>query len=135
MNAWNLTVAGSHRPGSLGKVTQVFAKEGINLEGFSAWQCQGEAYFNLLVADRERSERAATLLGQDGYKILDHNEVVVHEIEDRPGMLAEYARRCGEANINLEIAYLATGTQVVFGAKDMITLRRVLEQTPSLSAR
>jgi hypothetical protein len=54
-------------------------------------------------------------------------EVVVVEIEDRPGVLADLARKVAKAGINLELVYIATRNRVVFAAADLDALRGALD--------
>jgi len=43
-------------------------------------------------------------------------EVVVIEVEDRPGVLADLTRKVARAGIDLDLVYIATRSRVVFGA-------------------
>ena len=53
-------------------------------------------------------------------------EVVVVEVEDRPGVLADLTRRIATAGVNLELVYVATRNRVVFAADDLDALRSAL---------
>jgi hypothetical protein len=53
-------------------------------------------------------------------------EVVVVDVEDNPGVLADLARKIAKAGINLDLVYIATRNRVVFGAQDLNALRAVL---------
>ena len=54
-------------------------------------------------------------------------EVVVVNVEDRPGVLADLARRIAQAGVNLDLVYIATQNRVVFGAPDLGALRSALD--------
>ena len=54
-------------------------------------------------------------------------EVVVVDVEDRPGVLADLTRRIARAGINIDLVYVATRNRVVFGARDVASLRAALE--------
>jgi hypothetical protein len=54
-------------------------------------------------------------------------EVVVVEVEDRPGVLADLTRKVAKAGIDLDLVYVATRNRLVFGAADLAGLRAVLE--------
>jgi hypothetical protein len=54
-------------------------------------------------------------------------EVVVVDVEDNPGVLADLARKIAQAGINLDLVYIATRNRVVFGAPDLNALRAVLD--------
>ena len=58
--------------------------------------------------------------------VTSEREVVVVEVEDVPGVLADLARKVAEAGINLDLVYIATRNRVVFGAQDLKGLKAVL---------
>jgi hypothetical protein len=53
-------------------------------------------------------------------------EVVVVNVEDRPGVLADLTRRIARAGVNLDLVYVATQNRVVFGAEDIEALKAAL---------
>ena len=54
-------------------------------------------------------------------------EVVVVEVEDRPGVLADLTRKVARAGIDLDLVYVATRNRLVFGSADLDGLKAVLE--------
>ena len=50
------------------------------------------------------------------------------QAQDRPGELADLARKVAHAGINLDLVYVATGSRVVLGAEDLDSLRAALDQ-------
>ena len=55
-------------------------------------------------------------------------EVVVVDVEDRPGVLADLTRKVAQAGIDLDLVYIATRNRLVFGAADLDGLKAVLEE-------
>lgn len=55
--------------------------------------------------------------------------MVVVQVEDRPGVLADLTRKIAKAGINLDLVYVATQNRIVFGSDDLEDLRAVLEET------
>ena len=53
-------------------------------------------------------------------------EVVVVDVEDRPGVLADLTRRIAKAGVDLDLVYVATRNRVVFGADDLDGLKAAL---------
>ena len=53
-------------------------------------------------------------------------EVVVVEVDDRQGVLADLTRKIARAGIDLDLVYIATRNRVVFGAPDLDALREAL---------
>ena len=56
-------------------------------------------------------------------------EVVVVEVEDRPGVLADLTRKVARAGIDLDLVYVATRNRLVFGAADIDGLKAALGVT------
>jgi hypothetical protein len=54
-------------------------------------------------------------------------EVVVVDVEDRPGVLADLTRKVAKAGIDLGLVYVATRDRLVFGAADLDGLRAALD--------
>ena len=50
-------------------------------------------------------------------------EVVVVDVEDRPGVLADLTRSIARAGVDLDLVYVATRNRVVFGSGDLSGLR------------
>jgi hypothetical protein len=112
-----------NEPGELARVAAAVSDAGVNL---SAATCLGggeEAELHILVKHAEATRR---VLEPAGIEVGAEREVVVIDAEDRPGVLADLARRVAEAGINLTLVYVATETRLVFGAEDVDALRAAL---------
>jgi hypothetical protein len=119
----DLTVRLEDRPGTLAGACEALGGAGINIEGCCAYPAAGDGEVHLLVDDVEGASRA---LGDVGYEVAAEREVVVAELEDRPGAAGEALRRIAAAGANLDLVYLATGTRLVVGADDLETARSAL---------
>ena len=53
-------------------------------------------------------------------------EVVVVDVQDRPGVLADLTRKIARAGVDLDLVYVATRNRIVFGAADLDALRVAL---------
>jgi hypothetical protein len=51
---------------------------------------------------------------------------VLDDVDDRPGFLGEMARRLADSGVNIDVAYLASRTRIVFGVDDPDAARRAL---------
>ena len=56
--------------------------------------------------------------------IADQREVLVVDLEDRPGALGELTRQLADANVNVDLAYTASGGMKVVIATDDLTSAR-----------
>ena len=124
--AKDLTVILQDRPGELARLGQASGEAGINIQGMCAFTGEGRGVIHLLIEDEEAS-RARSALEDAGMGLADEREVLVIDIEDRPGTLGELARTLGEANVNIEFAYTTFGgVKLVVATDDMDSARAAL---------
>jgi hypothetical protein len=112
----DLAVTVEDKPGELASLGEATGRAGINIEGVCCFSCQGRFVVHLLVDDPAGARRA---IEDAGYTLIEENEVVVTELEDRPGALGETTRNVANAGVNIELAYLATNTRLVLAAADL----------------
>ena len=120
----DLTISLGDHPGSLAKVGEALGKAGVNIEGICGVTVQGKGVIHILVADASKARRA---LEANHIDVAKETEVVVLDVEDRPGTLGNVARRLANAGVNLQLAYLATSTRLVIGADDLDKVRAAVE--------
>jgi hypothetical protein len=111
------------KPGALAKVGEAFGKAGINIEGLCGYRSEGKGVVHVLVEDVEKARRA---LAANKIEVAEELDVIVMEVEDRPGVLGNVSRRLASAGVNLHLAYLATSTRLVIGADDLDQARNAL---------
>jgi hypothetical protein len=98
----------NNRPGEIAKVTDVMASNGINIMAIASERC--EKPIIRIVTDDELSTRNALSKAKMKFK---ENELIVLELEDRPGELSKVAKKLAKAGINVEsIHILSKGTTV-----------------------
>jgi len=118
------TILLGDNPGSLAKVGEALGKAGVNIEGICGVTLQGKGVIHILVADAAKARRT---LEANHIDVAKETDVVVLEVEDRPGSLGNVARRLANAGVNLQLAYLATSTRLVIGADDLEKARAAVE--------
>ena len=111
------------KPGQAARLGEALGNAGVNIEGFSGYAREGRGILHLLVEDPDAARRA---LEGAGFDVQDERDVVVVDIEDRPGALGVVARRIANADVSLNLGYLATNTRLVLGADDIDSVRRAL---------
>ena len=84
------------------------------------------AELHILVPHAEAARHALAI---SHLAVTREREVVVVEAQDRPGVLADLARKIAKAGINLDLVYVATQNRIVFGSEDLESLRGVLEES------
>jgi hypothetical protein len=119
----NLTIALEDRPGILAELGEALGGAGINIEGFCGYRTDGTGTVHLLVDDATAARGA---LEGAGFEVQDEREVIVVDVEDRPGAMGVIARRVSNAEVSLDLAYLGTNTRIVLGAGDLEKLRAAL---------
>ncbi len=122
--ATDLRIEADNRVGQLATLSEELGKVGVNIDGFCATVADGRGVLHVLVENAGAARQA--LVGA-GYTIAAEREALVLEsVEDRPGYLGEMARRLADADVNIEVAYLATNTRVAFVVPDVATAREAL---------
>ena len=72
------------------------------------------------------AEAARHALSLSQLAVNRQREVVVVEVEDRPGVLADLTRKVARAGVDLDVVYVATRNRLVFGAADLAGLKAAL---------
>jgi hypothetical protein len=121
--ATDLAVTVEDRPGVLAGLGEAIGKAGVNIEGVSGVAAGAGSVVHVLVEDAAGARAA---LAESGFTAVEERDVVVVDVEDRPGELGEVARKVAAAGVNLDLVYLATGTRLVLGAADLSAVRAAL---------
>ena len=87
-----------NRPGELARLSEAIAGKGINLTSVSATTVGDRGAVALMTND-EAGTRAALRDGNFSFREI---EAVPVSLEDRPGALAEVARRLANSGVNIE---------------------------------
>jgi hypothetical protein len=120
----DLTVILEDRLGSLAKVGEALGKAGVNIEGICGMTVEGGGVIHVLVQDAVKARRA---LEANHLHVSGELDVLVLEVEDRPSVLGNIARRLANAEVNIQLAYLATSTRLVIGADDLEKARSAIQ--------
>jgi hypothetical protein len=122
--ATDLRIEAENRAGQLATISEELGKVGVNVDGFCAAVAGGQGVMHLLVEDADTARQA--LLGA-GFPVVDqHEAIVLDDVDDRPGYLGEMARRLADSGVNIDVAYLASRTRLVFGVDDAEAARQAL---------
>ncbi len=124
--AKNLTIVLQDRPGELARLGDALGSAGINIEGMCAMTGEGSGVIQVLVYDAQ-ADAAREALEAAGMGVADERDVLVIDVEDRPGTLGGLARALGEANVNIELAYTTFGgVKLVVATDDLDSARAAL---------
>src|SRR5919106_5163713 len=115
----DLTVSLEDKPGALADLGEATGGANINIEGMCATTAGGKGEVHILVEDPAATREA---LAGAGIEVSGERDVLVVEVEDRPGTMAAVARKLGDAGVNIELAYTTFGgVRIVLGVDDLET--------------
>jgi hypothetical protein len=121
--AVDLVIDIENTPGALAEVAAAISDAGVNI---AAATCVGpgeRAELHILVPHAEAAKHSLAISHLTATR---EREVVVVDVEDRPGVLADLTRKIARAGVNLDLVYVATRNRVVFGADDLAALQAAL---------
>jgi len=122
--AFDLVIDVENTPGALAQVAAAISDAGVNIAAATCFGSGTRAELHILV---KHAEAAKHSLAISHMAVTREREVVVVEVEDGPGVLADLTRKIARAGINLDLIYVATRNRVVFGSADLAALRAALE--------
>src|SRR3954452_14675184 len=123
--AIDLAIDIHNTPGALAEVAQAISDAGVNIAAATCLGPDDRAELHILVKHAEAAKHALAI--SHGVAISREREVVVVDVEDRPGVLADLTRKISAAGVDLDLVYVATRNRIIFGAADLDALRAVLE--------
>ena len=123
--ATDLVIDIENTPGALAQVAQAISDAGVNIAAATFVGPGARAEIHILVKHAEAAKHALAI--SHGVTVTREREVVVVEVEDRPGVLADLTRRIAKAGVDLDLVYVATRNRVVFGATDLDGLKAALD--------
>src|ERR1700694_2961519 len=122
--AFDLVIDIENTPGALARVAAAISDAGVNIAAATCIGSGERAELHILVPHPEAAKHSLAIshLG-----VSREREVVVVDVEDSPGVLADLTRKIARAGVSLDLVYVATRNRVVFGAPDLAALRAALE--------
>ena len=122
--ATDLVIDIENTPGALARVAAAISDAGVNIAAATCLGPGDRAELHILVPHAEAAKHSLAL---SQLAVSREREVVVVDVEDRPGVLADLTRRIAKAGVDVDLVYVATRDRVVFGAADLDGLRAALE--------
>ena len=121
--AVDLVIDIENTPGALAQVAAAISDAGVNLAAATCIGGGERAELHILVPHGEAARHALAI---SHVAVTREREVVVVDVNDRPGELADLTRKIAGAGVDLDLIYVATRNRVVFGAADLSALRAAL---------
>jgi hypothetical protein len=121
--AVDLVIDIENTPGALAGLAAAISDAGVNIAAATCTGAGERAEVHILVPHAEAAKHALAI---SYLAVTREREVVVVDVEDRPGVLADLTRKIARAGVDLDLVYVATRNRVVFGAADLAGLRDAL---------
>jgi hypothetical protein len=122
---FDLVIEIKNEPGALARVAAAVSDAGVNLAAATCLGATDDVELHILVPHPEAARHALAL---SQLAVSREREVIVVDVEDRPGVLADLTRKVARAGIDLDLVYVATRNRLVFGAADLDGLKAVFQQ-------
>ena len=122
--AYDLVIDVDNTPGALAQVAAAISDAGVNIAAATCIGSGERTELHILVPHAEAAKHSLAI---SHLAVSREREVVVVDVEDRPGVLADLTRKIARAGVNLDLVYVATQNRVVFGAVDLAALRAALD--------
>ena len=111
-----IQVNAANKIGILADISKLLSEKGINIEGVAGYAVSGEAKIMIVTNDTLRTTDA---LNKAGYKGVKENQVVIVELENRPGALKTVTSVLAASKIDIKQVY---GTACISGCPAQLIL-------------
>lgn len=122
--AMDLVIEVDNTPGALARVAAAISDAGVNIAAATCTEVADRAELHILVPHAEAAKHSLAI---SQLNVTREREVVVVDVEDRPGELADLTRTIAQAGVNIDLVYVATRNRVVFGSPDLAGLKAALK--------
>ena len=121
-----ISIFAENKPGKLEKITEVLAKENINILGFSRVSVKDFGVIKFLV---DMPEKAYKKFKEAGFTVAKIPAIGI-ELEDRPGGLHEILKLISSKNINVEnaLVYVAETRKKAYFVFEVEDLEKTWEK-------
>lgn len=97
-----VVVTAENKIGLLDKICKLVATGGINIEGVAGYAAEGQAKIMLVTSD---ATRAMEMLIAAGFKSVKESEVIVVDLENKPGALKIVTDKLALQNVDIKYVY------------------------------
>ncbi len=120
----DIVIEVENKPGAIAALAAAVSDAGVNLAAATFTGNGDKAQLHILVPHSEPVWHALAVT--HSAVVAREHEVVVVEVEDNPGVLADLTRKIADAGVNIDTLYVATNNRVVFGSADLAGLKAAL---------
>ena len=98
-----ITIRAENKVGALADVAELLGGLGVNIEAISAYSAEDAAIFRILTNDSTTAMKH--LMKLPGLR-LSEAEIIVVDMQNRPGELGKITRKLSNKGVNLESVYI-----------------------------
>ncbi len=120
--AKDLEVVLQNVPGTFASLGEALGNAGVNIDGICGFVAGGEGIVHVVVEDAGAARQA---IEGAGHQVREERDVILADMEDRPGEVGRATRRFADAGVNLDLIYTNNRGQLVLGADDIQKARSV----------
>lgn len=113
MSVTQLSVFIENKPGRLAKVARILGDAGVNIRGFSIADTEDYGILRMLV---NKDDVAREALRANSFMVHE-SQVILAEVPDQPGGLADALDTFTEQDINIEYTYVTANSLIAFGTE------------------
>jgi hypothetical protein len=129
-----ITVALENQPGQLAAVCTLLVENDISIDAISVIDSIEQGVIRLIVSDPLRCK---SVLQARGFYVIE-SDILVIDLTDRPGKLAQIAGKLAAAKINIDYVYGSVDRQgspirLILKPSDIVRARPLLEQLEELA--
>jgi len=122
--AVDLVIDIDNTPGALAAVAAAISDAGVNIAAATCIGPGDRAELHILVPHAEAARHSLAI---SHLAVSREREVVVVDVEDRPGVLADLTRKIAKAGVDPALVYIAPRNRVVFGSENLEGLKAALD--------
>jgi len=111
MSVTQLAVFIENKPGRLAAVTRLLGDAGINIRGYSIADTEDYGILRLLVDDEVKARQVL----RDHSFTVHESQILLTEMPDRPGGVADVLESFAELGINVEYTYIIVRSMIALG--------------------
>ena len=97
-----IVVTAENKVGVLADISKILADHGINIEGVAGYEIGNEAKIMIVAEDTLRAKEA---LERAGYKKMTEHEIVIVDLENKPGALKSITAKMAAEKIDIKYIY------------------------------
>jgi hypothetical protein len=105
--AKQITAFLENKPGRLANICSALARKKINIQALTVMDSKEHSVLRLVTDDLDLTKVALTSIGTP----FQETEVLIIEIENRPGSLARICEKLAAEHVNIDYAYCSAGSR------------------------